>query len=252
MSGKLFHIDGEQYEKPLLTRAELSMAVKCLKCLKVMKEKDEIKCFQCEAVYHIKCGGLSNASFDAVTNAKNVKWFYNCSLKVLPNVKMLANFVKDNNVRIEAKIEEINDLNAVARDELKQIKNQKKGNNIVMFNLPEKEDNVNRVKNRIKKLSSDVNNHDIEKIFKLEHMAKSKISPILIGMKDDAIKGTVMKNSFKLKSLSDDLDLAWSTSRIKKLVDEEKANQPSSLKLLFRVKGTIGKWRIVKLKKPEK
>ncbi|ESO12052.1 hypothetical protein HELRODRAFT_158461 [Helobdella robusta] len=134
-------------------------------------------------------------------------------------------------VRCEVKknIELVNDEVKSVQKTLTNVNDMKeRENNIMMFNLQETDDDKDRVKGIIKKLSSEVKDQDIKRIVRLGPKAETKIRPVLIEMRSCAIKDLVLKNSFKLKTMHEDLDKVWIShdltvdqcAELKKLIDE--------------------------------
>ncbi|ESN94618.1 hypothetical protein HELRODRAFT_164483 [Helobdella robusta] len=156
----------------------------------------------------------------------------------------LANLKNDLNksfadaVRCEVKknIELVNDEVKSVQKTLTNANDMKeRENNIMMFNLQETDDDKDRVKGIIKKLSSEVKDQDIKRIVRLGPKAETKIRPVLIEMRSCAIKDLVLKNSFKLKTMHEDLDKVWIShdltvdqrAELKKLIDEAKSRKIS-------------------------
>ncbi|ESO11467.1 hypothetical protein HELRODRAFT_183163 [Helobdella robusta] len=141
-------------------------------------------------------------------------------------------------VRCEVKknIELVNDEVKSVQKTLTNVNDMKeRENNIMMFNLQETDDDKDRVKGIIKKLSSEVKDQDIKRIVRLGPKAETKIRPVLIEMRSCAIKDLVLKNSFKLKTMHEDLDKVWIShdltvdqrAELKKLIDEAKSRKIS-------------------------
>ncbi|ESO05474.1 hypothetical protein HELRODRAFT_171105 [Helobdella robusta] len=169
-----------------------------------------------------------------------------CSLKDDLN-KSLADAVR---CEVKKNIELVNDEVKSFQKTLTNVNDMKeRENNIMMFNLQESDDDKDRVKGIIKKLSSDVKDQDIKKIVRLGPKAETKIRPVLIEMRSYAIKELVFKNSFKLKTMHENLDKVWIShvltvdqrAELKKLIDEAKSRKVSCPSFLFKVRGNGGK-----------
>ncbi|ESO12100.1 hypothetical protein HELRODRAFT_158525 [Helobdella robusta] len=141
-------------------------------------------------------------------------------------------------------------------DEAQEIKEREK--NIMMFNVTKGDNDRDRVKEIIKKLSSDIKDSDMKRIIRLGKRVESTNRPILIVMDNISAKELVMKSSYKLKQMSEKLSKVWiandltaeQRSELKSLIANAKSREAACTGgFLYRVKGPVGKWRIVSFKK---
>ncbi|ESO12063.1 hypothetical protein HELRODRAFT_158471 [Helobdella robusta] len=130
--------------------------------------------------------------------------------------------------------------------------------NIIIFNLQEGEDDKIRVKNILLKLSDDIKDSHIKYFTRLgKKNNESSTRPILIVLDSFMSKETVMKNAHKLKLMSVELSKVWISndltpeqrSELKKLVADAKSKEAARKdNFLYRVRDSVGRWRIVKFR----
>ncbi|ESO00373.1 hypothetical protein HELRODRAFT_175784 [Helobdella robusta] len=224
------------------------MASKCTKCVKVTKDGVQcVQCFQCENIFHAKCVGVNDDVVEVTRTLLNFKWYCDICLKTVSNIRLLTKTVNDNNNEIKLKVDQINAANISLKHELDIIKNMIKDNdsklekldepdeaqeikegekNIMMFNVTEGDNDRDRVKEIIKKLSSDIKDSDMKRIIKLGKRVESTNRPILIVMDNISAKELVMKSSYKLKQMSEELSKIW-------IANDLTAEQRSELKSLI-------------------
>ncbi|ESN94540.1 hypothetical protein HELRODRAFT_164396 [Helobdella robusta] len=253
------------------------MSIKGCQCARNMEDKDAIQCFQCQLAFHQDCVGISKSAFKVISSVSNIKWYCDECMKLLPDVKSLNKAVRDSNDALNTRIDKIDESNNLLRSELEAIKSLIQRNvgaerfdgTVLSTELCNLKNDLNKsfadaVRCEVKKnielvndeLSSEVKDQDIKRIVRLGPKAETKIRPVLIEMRSCAIKDLVLKNSFKLKTMHEDLDKVWIShdltvdqrAELKKLIDEAKSRKISCPGFLFKVRGTVGRWRIVKLR----
>ncbi|ESN95193.1 hypothetical protein HELRODRAFT_184465 [Helobdella robusta] len=127
--------------------------------------------------------------------------------------------------------------------------------NIVVFRLSEGTDDRNRVCKIISHLTGGVcGETNIIKLVRLGKKNDTVVRPILVKFDDVKVKELVFKNVFKMKSVSDNLshvglshDLTVEQrDELKKLMDDARQMEKNSTEgFLYRVRGDVGKWKIV-------
>ncbi|ESO08276.1 hypothetical protein HELRODRAFT_184082 [Helobdella robusta] len=105
-------------------------------------------------------------------------------------------------------------------EEAQEIKEREKN---MVFNVTEGDNDRDRVKEIIKKLSSD---SDMKRIIRLGKRVESTNRPILIVMDNISAKELVIKSSYKLKQMSEELSKVW-------IANDLTAEQRSGLKSLI-------------------
>ncbi|ESO01078.1 hypothetical protein HELRODRAFT_175105 [Helobdella robusta] len=127
--------------------------------------------------------------------------------------------------------------------------------NIVVFRLSEGTDDRNRVCKIISHLTGGVcGETNIIKLVRLGKKNDTVVRPILVKFDDVKVKELVFKNVFKMKSVGDNLshvglshDLTVEQrDELKKLMDDARQMEKNSTEgFLYRVRGDVGKWKIV-------
>ncbi|ESN89884.1 hypothetical protein HELRODRAFT_183091 [Helobdella robusta] len=127
--------------------------------------------------------------------------------------------------------------------------------NIVVFRLSEGTDDRNRVCKIISHLTGGVcGETNIIKLVRLGKKNDTVVRPILVKFDDVKVKELVFKNVFKMKSVGDNLshvglshDLTVEQrDELKKLMDDARQMEKNSTEgILYRVRGDVGKWKIV-------
>ncbi|ESO10274.1 hypothetical protein HELRODRAFT_183799 [Helobdella robusta] len=128
--------------------------------------------------------------------------------------------------------------------------------NAMLFRLGEGLDDKDRVIKMIAKLTDDtVNGKNILKVFRLGKRGKRVVRPILIKFDDVKSKEYFFTNLYKLRSLNDDFahvklshDLTVDQRKeLKRILDDAKARETNCKEIfLYRVRGEVGRWKIVK------
>ncbi|ESO03118.1 hypothetical protein HELRODRAFT_174006 [Helobdella robusta] len=143
-------------------------------------------------------------------------------------------------------------------NEASEIKERER--NLVIFNLPEKENQNDRelVMKIFKHISKDMSDNGIEKVFRLGKKNESVIRPVLIKLDSLGTKWDLLKHAFKIRSLEDNLknirlcnDLTREQrSELKNLVTDAKAKEAACQQgFLYRVREMVGRWKIIKFMK---
>ncbi|ESO10147.1 hypothetical protein HELRODRAFT_168011 [Helobdella robusta] len=216
------------------------MASKCKKCVKVTKDGVQcVQCFQCENIFHAKCVGVNDEVVEVTRTLLNFKWYCDICLKTVSNIRLSTKTVNDNNNEIKLKVDQINAANISLKHELDIIKNMIKDNDSKLEKLDEPGS----------KLSVEIDH------FKSE-LQKTWAS--VVGQEVKKAKELVMKSSYKLKQMSEELSKVWiandltaeQRSELKSLIANVKSREAACTGgFLYRVRGPVGKWRIVSFKK---
>ena len=127
---------------------------------------------------------------------------------------------------------------------------------MVMFRLAESENDRTNVKLILQHLTHNtIKDEDVIKIIRLGKKNDKLVRPILIKLGNLTIKKKIFKNLYKMKSLREDLnsvgighDLTMEQrNELKKLIDEAKIKEAGCNDgFLYRVRGNVGRWKIVK------
>ncbi|ESO05606.1 hypothetical protein HELRODRAFT_171259 [Helobdella robusta] len=141
-----------------------------------------------------------------------------------------------------------------ALDEANEIKERE--SNLLMFRLSESDDDRGNVLKILKHLSEDVSDKNVIKVFRLGKRQESVVRPVLIKLDNVFLRDSIMRNVKKFKSLqgfshvglSHDLTMDQ-RQEYKTYVDRAKAMEKEEINrnFLFRVRGQVGRWKIVKL-----
>ncbi|ESO12055.1 hypothetical protein HELRODRAFT_158464 [Helobdella robusta] len=140
---------------------------------------------------------------------------------------------------------------------------KKRENNILVFGLKE-QGTIIEEKNVVLKICKELSFDLIENTndFKISRLGIKGESPrpMLVAVRNSNTKTAIMKNLFKIKSFDSDLnkiiirhDLTPQQKfSLKKMIDKAKEKQANDhTGFLYRVRGELGEWRIVKFKKME-
>ena len=164
---------------------------------------------------------------------------------------------------------EISESVKVVNQEVKTVLNEnseenERLNNVILFQR--KEDNaINKDKEMVIKMIRDMTNgevkeNDVKLIRRIGKKGGENHRPVIIVFHDHAKKLTLLKNLAKIKTLEGDLknivirhDMTRDQKdEYNKLRIEAKNKQDNdSERFLYRVRGAVGKWRIVRFKKTE-
>ncbi|ESO09096.1 hypothetical protein HELRODRAFT_169037 [Helobdella robusta] len=262
------------------------MSTKCVKCI-VVKTKDgvnqTVKCYHCEYLFHAKCVNIDEEIVSILNSENSIKWFCEKCLKAKDNTKELTQLEtiktmitkNDDNLTVLEKqdikmVDEICNLksdlkaswaNIVEKKHYEKSSEIKEGErNLVIFNLPEKENQNDRelMMKIFKHISKDMSDNGIEKVFRLGKKNESVIRPVLIKLDSLGTKGDLLKHASKIMSLKDNLknirlcnDLTREQrSELKNLVTDAKAKEAACQRgFLYRVRGTVGRCKIIKFMK---
>ncbi|ESO11170.1 hypothetical protein HELRODRAFT_183483 [Helobdella robusta] len=130
--------------------------------------------------------------------------------------------------------------------------------NLIVFCLLENNNDRSNVLKVLKHLSDDVSDRDVIKVTRLGKKDENKTRPLLIKLVDVAIKDSIMRNVYKLKSITNEfahiglsVDLTKEQRQEYKIfVNDAKIKESADKEgFLYRVRGTVGKWRIIKFPK---
>lgn len=140
---------------------------------------------------------------------------------------------------------------------------KEKENNVVLFNLTEN-DKVEADKNKIVSLIKNITNNVVgeKNILKIFRQGKKGSDekydrPIVVKFDSATSKLSVMKNLFKLKSMSDEFgkvsvshDLTRELrSEFNALLAEAKLKESNDTNFLYKVRGPVGRWKMIKISK---
>lgn len=145
-------------------------------------------------------------------------------------------------------------------DEDSEVKRRE--NNVIVFGLVDKASHDEDKKTVLKMMRHLSNNKiDSDSVFKLRRIGKQDTArPLLITFSELEFKTLVMKNAFLMKTLKDlDPDFNGAVIRhdltpdqrssLNKYINEAKAKEASDKNgFLYRVRGEVGQWRIIRLK----
>ena len=131
--------------------------------------------------------------------------------------------------------------------------------NMMIFRLAESSSDRENVFKILRHLSNEkVTESDDIKIIRLGRKTENVNRPVLVRFKTVESKELVMRNVFLMKTLSDDLshvnirhDLTKDQRvEYKKLIEEAKTKESACKDgFLYRVRGALGKWKVVKFQK---
>ena len=130
--------------------------------------------------------------------------------------------------------------------------------NLMIFQLKESTDDKESVFKLLRFLSGDtLKDSDVLKFFRLGKKVEGLTRPVLVKFENNIVKELILRSSHKLKTnselnmvrVSHDLTVEQ-RSQLKELVGEAKTKEVECKDgFLFRVRGAVGKWRIVKFRK---
>lgn len=137
-----------------------------------------------------------------------------------------------------------------------------KENNIVLFNLAESE-NWSKDREVVMTLLQDIAGHsvkepDVIKIIRQGRKDSNVTRPVIIKFVNSFTKSLVMTNLTKLRSLDDKFSKVRVTNdltreqrvELNKLIADAKSKEANSNgNFLFRVRGPVGRWKIVKIER---
>jgi len=181
---------------------------------------------------------------------KNLKSEMSMSFASIVSREVKKN-VEDINTDVKMVQKTLNDVNEMKERE----------NNLIMFHLVEGSSDRANVLKILKHLSDDIVDTDIVKIIRLGKSKDNHVRPLLLRFSNIKSKDSIMKNVFKIKSLDENFnhigishDLTIEQRKeLKTLVDEAKSLEVSNKDgFLFRVRGPVGKWKIVKFPQVKK
>ena len=130
--------------------------------------------------------------------------------------------------------------------------------NLMIFQLKESTDDKESVFKLLRFLSGDtLKDSDVLKFFRLGKKVEGLTRPVVVKFENNIVKELILRSSHKLKTnselnmvrVSHDLTVEQ-RSQLKELVGEAKTKEGECKDgFLFRVRGAVGKWRIVKFRK---
>lgn len=232
--------------KSLIKVDELSNDVKkvvvCSNEIKV--ELDNLK--KVMSTYNEKCDRVASVgeSIGKLKEDMKVTWASVVSKELKKNVDLVSDEVK-----------------SVQKTLLAANEKNERENNVVLFNVNESENwslDNEVVMGILKKVAGDcLKESDVVKIRRQGKKDTDKIRPIVVSLNNSMIKSVIMSNLIKLRSLESSLskvsishDLTREQrSDLNKLLVEAKELGSNNSDFLFRVRGQVGKWKIIKIAK---
>ncbi|ESN91337.1 hypothetical protein HELRODRAFT_165359 [Helobdella robusta] len=171
--------------------------------------------------------------------------------------KMMRSFASVVSTEVKQSAKIINEDLKNVRKTLNDVADAKEREaNAMLLRLGEGLDDKDRVTKMIAKLTDDtVNGKNILKVFRLGKRGKGVVRPILIKFDDVKSKEYFFTNLYKLRSLNDDFahvklihDLTVDQrKKLKRILDDAKARETNCKEgFLYRVRGEVGRWKIVK------
>ncbi|ESO00159.1 hypothetical protein HELRODRAFT_175980 [Helobdella robusta] len=128
-----------------------------------------------------------------------------------------------------------------------------------VHNKCETNDDILDILKSVKKhLTGDVSEKNVIKIMRLGRKCETVVRPILIKLDCVLLRDSIMRNVYKFKSLKEfshvglNYDLTKDQRQeFKSFVDKAKVmeREENNQNFLFRVRGQVGRWKIVKIQK---
>ncbi|ESO12193.1 hypothetical protein HELRODRAFT_158657 [Helobdella robusta] len=194
----------------------------CCKCDSVVE--DGICCPSCQSFVHPKCAGFTKDSLSLYKKMKNLRWYCDNCLSYVDDVKGISKLINDKHVALDMELKKISESGDILRNDIEQLR-------IAVDNSKGKLDQVASVDS----LKSEIN---------------AKWSEVLVMNKLFKIK--LLDDKLKSIRISHDMTREQRTD-YRKLVDEAKSKEADDGEdFLYRVRGPVGRWKIVRFLKKGK
>ncbi|ESO12280.1 hypothetical protein HELRODRAFT_158762 [Helobdella robusta] len=162
------------------------------------------------------------------------------------------------NIEVKKNVDVINTEVKCLQETLNESAEQKeRENNMMIFRLKESDADKKHVLKILNHLSDGViTDKNVIKLIRIGKRSEHVIRPILLKFDDLRLKDLLFKNIGKMKTIGDDLaqvrlshDLTREQrNQLKKFLEEaQKKTVDSKGDFLFKVRGDVGKWRVVKI-----
>ncbi|ESO11860.1 hypothetical protein HELRODRAFT_166935 [Helobdella robusta] len=257
----------------------MSTRYSCTKCIKVVPNKELLICSCCKSCVHNKCE-INDDILKVLKNSKGSKWFFNRCFDLSLDIGSFAKSIDNTKSEIITQLNELNEINkkikfdidslkvnvdrsesrldqldhfdTVVLDELKTCKNESKETFSSVVSR-ESSANFDVIKSEVKSLQ-----RVLEEANEIKERETNLLMFRLLESVDDSanvlkilnhLAGDVFeKNVIKVVRLGRKQENVDSLDKDKaKAMEKEEINQ----NFLYRVRGPVGRWKIVKLSRKQ-